>query len=127
MCIESAFFSFGMADNHNDCVEFAPLIEYEVYKTSKINRNVMFHGFFKRLLHKNFYTENYMKSFCPVSVDAERLFPLCSHSRTNLQCRMTVEKHRRNLFICKNKSFMPEKSRTVLPSHLTSLRVQYFV
>ena len=67
-----------------------------------------FMTFSKRLPDENFYIENYMKSFRPVSVDPERLFSLCRYSRNYLQCRMTVENHSRNVFISKNKSFMPE-------------------
>ena len=41
--INPLFFSFGLADNDNDCVEVVPLIEYEVNKTSEaeINRKIL--------------------------------------------------------------------------------------
>ena len=63
-----------------------------------LDADVPFHDFSKPLLDENFYIQHYMKSFLPVSVDLERLFSLCRHSRNYLQCRMTVEKHSRNLF-----------------------------
>ena len=70
--------------------------------------DVSFHDFSKRLLDENFYIENYVKSFRPVSVDPVRLFSLRRYSRNNLQCRMTVENYRRNVIFTKNKSFLPE-------------------
>ena len=82
--------------------------EFENDQACNLDADVSFHDFSKRLLDENFYTENYLTRFCPVSVHPERLLSLCRLSCNYFQCRMTVENHSCNVFISKDKSFMPE-------------------